>query len=302
MSGPSSHTTPSHARSAAMACSNSRRARAASVYSKRRTNVPPVRRATRWLNSAVRAPPRCRGPDGDGEKRTRSPTSLAPLEQDDRLRRGSFAPPGQTEALRGRRLHADALDIDTDGGRDPSAHLLAEGRDLRRLHDEHRVGVEQPPSSFTHEPGDALQKPDRGGAGIRGVNVREVLADVPLAHRSQDGIHQCVDEHVGIRMAQQPAIGRHLDSADHELPAVGERVHVIAQTDTELAHARSSSPRRASSTPSTVRSSGTVTLRFQRGPSIMRTVPPSRSTSEASSVPSKPSASARCLLYTSPSP
>src|SRR5688572_15523624 len=37
----------------------------------RRMNTPPWRRASSQLNSAVRAPPTCRYPVGDGAKRTR---------------------------------------------------------------------------------------------------------------------------------------------------------------------------------------------------------------------------------------
>src|SRR5688572_17510613 len=37
----------------------------------RRMNTPPRRRASSQLNSAVRAPPTCRYPVGDGAKRTR---------------------------------------------------------------------------------------------------------------------------------------------------------------------------------------------------------------------------------------
>src|SRR5580692_2093600 len=42
-----------------------------SVSSIRRTNVPPVFRAQSQLKSAVRTPPMCRYPVGDGAKRTR---------------------------------------------------------------------------------------------------------------------------------------------------------------------------------------------------------------------------------------
>src|SRR5262245_4530186 len=45
--------------------------RSTSVSSMRRTNTPPVRRANSQLNSAVRAPPTCRYPVGEGAKRTR---------------------------------------------------------------------------------------------------------------------------------------------------------------------------------------------------------------------------------------
>ena len=54
-----------------MSFSNASVLRATSVSSRRRTNVPPVCRANRKLNSAVRAVPRCSGPVGLGAMRTR---------------------------------------------------------------------------------------------------------------------------------------------------------------------------------------------------------------------------------------
>src|SRR4051812_14747630 len=45
--------------------------RSRSVSSMRSTNTPPDRRANSQLNNAVRAPPTCRYPVGDGAKRTR---------------------------------------------------------------------------------------------------------------------------------------------------------------------------------------------------------------------------------------
>ena len=54
-----------------MTCCDSAVLRATSVSSMRRMKVPFWRRAQSQLNSAVRAPPMCRYPVGEGAKRTR---------------------------------------------------------------------------------------------------------------------------------------------------------------------------------------------------------------------------------------
>ena len=70
-SGPSSQVRPSHARSLSTACSDSRVERAVSVSSTRMMNLPPFFFARSQLKSAVRAPPTCSEPVGDGAKRVR---------------------------------------------------------------------------------------------------------------------------------------------------------------------------------------------------------------------------------------
>ncbi len=62
-----------------MSFSNAAVLRATSVSSRRSTNVPPVCRANRKLNSAVRAVPMWRGPVGLGAMRTRMSEGMARL-------------------------------------------------------------------------------------------------------------------------------------------------------------------------------------------------------------------------------
>ena len=65
-----SHRKPSHARSSMAASQTALGQRAASISSSRRSNWPPVSRASRSLSSAEKAWPRWRKPLGDGAKRT----------------------------------------------------------------------------------------------------------------------------------------------------------------------------------------------------------------------------------------
>src|SRR5437773_187591 len=69
--GPSSQSSPSQRRPSRMPSIMSSDERSASVSSMRRTKTPPSRRAKSQLKSAVRAPPTCKCPVGEGAKRTR---------------------------------------------------------------------------------------------------------------------------------------------------------------------------------------------------------------------------------------
>ena len=79
--GPSSQVIPSQWRPSRMSCSNAAVLRATSVSSSRSTNVPPVWRANRKLNSAVRAVPMCSGPVGLGAIRTRMSAAIVSRER-----------------------------------------------------------------------------------------------------------------------------------------------------------------------------------------------------------------------------
>ena len=47
------------------------------------------------------------------------------------------------------------------------------------------------------------QEPQAVGPGVGGVGIREVSADVPQSGGPQEGVHEGVGGHVGIRMPQQ---------------------------------------------------------------------------------------------------
>src|SRR5262245_30695297 len=74
--GPSSQSSPSQPSASRICSTFSGVERSLSVSSIRSTNVPPDPRARSQLYSAVRAPPTCSSPVGDGAKRTLTPAML----------------------------------------------------------------------------------------------------------------------------------------------------------------------------------------------------------------------------------
>ncbi len=77
----------------------------------------------------------------------------------------------------------------------------------------------------------------RGALPLR-VGGGEVLADVAVADRAEDGVGQRVQDHVGVGVADQPARVRDRDAAEHDVRAGAQRVDVVADADAHVAEAQ----------------------------------------------------------------
>ena len=65
-----------------------------------------------------------------------------------------------------------------------------------------------------------------------------MLADVAEAGGAQQRIADGVQQHVGVRMAVEALLVLDLDTADHELAAQHQRMHVEALADSHALRAR----------------------------------------------------------------
>ena len=59
-------------------------------------------------------------------------------------------------------------------------------------------------------------------------------ADVAQARRAEHGVHNRVQQHIGVRMPRETALVRDLDAAQHQPAARAQRVHVVALPDAQL--------------------------------------------------------------------
>src|SRR5205085_1416545 len=66
------------------------------------------------------------------------------------------------------------------------------------------------------------------------VGRRKVRADVAQARRAEHGVHNRVQQHIGVRMPLEAALVRDLDAAQHQPAARAQRVHVVALPDAQL--------------------------------------------------------------------
>ena len=88
------------------------------------------------------------------------------------------------------------------------------------------------------------------------VAVWEVPPNVAQGRRTQQGIHQGVEDHIRIGVAEKPLFIGDRHTAQHQRPPLHQAVDVVA-----LADSRRSSRRRSSSAASSM-SSGVVILMF----------------------------------------
>src|SRR5438093_12560027 len=58
--------------------------------------------------------------------------------------------------------------------------------------------------------------------------------DVPLAHGTEKGIDERVQQHIGVRMAHQPYPVRDFDSAENQFSSPAESVNIKSMSDTKL--------------------------------------------------------------------
>src|SRR5207248_1724235 len=119
------------------------------------------------------------------------------------------------------------------------------------------------------------QQVERIGVCVALIGVGEVLPDVAHGGRAEQRVDDRVREHVGVRVTRETSLMGYLHTAEDQGAANRERMAVV--TDARRDH-------RPSSTAASSRSAGVVTLMLLVGESITRTVPPTRSTSQASSV------------------
>ena len=134
------------------------------------------------------------------------------------------------------------------------------GASLRALEHHGRVDVHhrQPAAREQHRHRRAQQL-DRVGVAIALVGVGELMADVGQPGRAEQRVDDRVREHVGVGVAGEAALADELDAAEHQSPAGGERMAVVADAGLHGHGARS-----ASSSSASRRSIGSVTLMFSR--------------------------------------
>jgi hypothetical protein len=138
----------------------------------------------------------------------------------------AFGAPGKAEPF-GR----GGLDRDTVGGHasdrgNGRAHGVGVGADLGCFADKGDVYVIDPEPLFGGKPHRVAQEDVALGPLPLRIGGREMPPDIAFGQRTVNGIGQRVQPDIGIGMALQPARVRHRDTAEHDVIARPEPVHV----------------------------------------------------------------------------
>ena len=62
------------------------------------------------------------------------------------------------------------------------------------------------------------------------ICVRKMLSDISQRGRTEQGVHNCVEQHIRIRMSQKPLLPGNLHSSHNQLSSGGKSVHVISHS------------------------------------------------------------------------
>ena len=108
------------------------------------------------------------------------------------------------------------------------------GCQLGRLSHDGAVDIADLEALGTHAPGSLGQQHGRVGTLELRVGVREMAADIAQRRGAEQGIGDRVQQHVGIRMAEQPQAMRHFDTAENQLATWHQRMYIPAFTNTKI--------------------------------------------------------------------
>ena len=139
---------------------------------------------------------------------------------------------GEAEVFFGRGFDADAADVHAQAGGDVLAHEGDVGRELGRLAEDGGVDVADRVARFAQHVPHGLQQFERVGPFVARVAVREMLADIAEGGRAEQRVGHGVQQHVGVRMAEQAFLIRDVHPAQDQAAALHQAVDVISMSKT----------------------------------------------------------------------
>ena len=113
------------------------------------------------------------------------------------------------------------------------------GCHLRLLSHNSGIHIADRITFFCQQPAHFLQKLQAVRPLISLISIRKMLADIPQGSCSQQGIRNRMQQHIRIRMSQKPLFKGNIHTANNQLAAFHQLMHII--THTKPAHSLSSS-------------------------------------------------------------
>jgi len=143
------------------------------------------------------------------------------VQQDNRVSAYAFATAFKAQVFGGRSFYANQLSLDTEHFGDIHTHLVSKGRKARLLCNDDAVYVFDAPSVEYQELVDPPEELKGVGAFVGRICGRKVLADVAEVGGTEQGVHDCMNEYVGIRVAGQASRILDVHTAQYEWTILG---------------------------------------------------------------------------------
>jgi hypothetical protein len=126
------------------------------------------------------------------------------------------------------RLYRAAFERNAENAGKCLAHLKPVRTDLRSFGNQGNVCIHDHAASLAHDAGRMGEEDLRGGAAPLWIRRREMIADVAGAAGRQQGIGECMQPHICVRMALEALIMRDFHAAQRHEIARNQPVHIIA--------------------------------------------------------------------------
>jgi hypothetical protein len=112
--------------------------------------------------------------------------------------------------------------------RDPRLHGVAIRADFGLFTNQGDVRMDRYGSGGPRQRNRMIDKGRGGGSFPLGIRGRKVLADISRANRPQEGVHERVQTHIRIRMANQLERAGDIDPAEPDAITRSQPVHIIS--------------------------------------------------------------------------
>ena len=135
--------------------------------------------------------------------------------------------------LGGGGLHADSIRREIQAGGQILLHRGNEGGQLGGLGNDGDISLHRTKTMLRKQADHMAKQRDGGDALVCRVAVGEMLSDVTKGSRTQHGIHQRVNGHVGVAVAVQAKLPRNLHPAQDQCPPGDQTVDIISDAESQ---------------------------------------------------------------------
>lgn len=131
----------------------------------------------------------------------------------------------------GRRLDGNLVRRDVENAGNVDEHVGNVRGDLRTFKNDGRINIDDGEAMLLKQIADVPQEKHTGNPLVSRIRVREVLSDISKAGRPEQGIHDGMEENIGVRMAVEPLRVGNIHAAEGELPSFYQTVNVVSETN-----------------------------------------------------------------------
>lgn len=146
----------------------------------------------------------------------------------DRLGGNALPSSGEPKPLLCCRLHADLHQFQSQGFRNIFPHLINVGAHLRLLGDDRGIDILDQKGMLFQQFSYLFQQFYRRDAPVFFLRVRKMLPDISESCRPQQSVHDCMEQHIRVRMPEKPHLTGNLHAAYNTFSVFHQPVDIVA--------------------------------------------------------------------------